>query len=89
MVICLSKKTTVLLDDDIYIKLVNLSIRKYGSTRYISRVINELLSEALKKLEEKNPLDELKELLSGPKLAEISPEEFEKFRRELSRRFES
>jgi len=84
----LARKTTLTLDDEIYVKLVNISVRKYGSARHISRVVNELLAEALKK-EELNPLEELKELLSEPKLAKVTPKEFEKFREKLSRRFES
>jgi predicted CopG family antitoxin len=39
------KRTTVILDDDIYEKLVRESIRRYGTTRALSRVLNELLRE--------------------------------------------
>ena len=84
----MARKTTVVLDDEIYAMLVNMSIKKYGSTRHISRVINELLAKILGNLEE-DPLDELRELLSAPKLAKVTPREFEEFRKELSKRFES
>jgi len=86
-VIILAKKTTILIDDDIYAKLVDISIKKYGSARHLSRVINDLLSKILKKWESE-PIDELRELLSGPKLAEVTLEGFEEFRKELSKRFE-
>jgi len=85
----LARKTTIMLDDDIYIKLVNISIKKYGSARHLSKVINDLLSEVLRRPKSKIPMDELRELLSGPSLAEVTPEEFEEFRKDLSKRFES
>ncbi len=85
----MARKTTIILDDDIYIKLVNLSIKKYGSARHISKVINDLLTDILNKSGKKDPLDELRELLSGPKLAKVTPKEFEEFRKKLSERFES
>ncbi len=85
----MARKTTIMLDDDIYIKLVNISIKKYGSARHLSKVINDLLSEVLRRPKSKIPMDELRELLSGPSLAEVTPEEFEEFRKDLSKRFES
>jgi len=39
-------KTTVLLDDELYRELVQESLEKYGSTRKLSRVLNEKLREA-------------------------------------------
>ncbi len=75
------KRTTVILDDDVYEKLVRESIRRYGTTRALSRVLNELLRESL------SGREELIELLYSEKIASISEEDFYKFRRELSRRF--
>ncbi len=75
------KRTTVILDDDVYEKLVRESIRRYGTTRALSKVLNELLRESL------NGREELIELLYSEKIASISEEDFYKFRRELSKRF--
>jgi hypothetical protein len=38
-------KTTVILDDDVYRRLVEEAIERYGSTRTLSRLINEKLRE--------------------------------------------
>ncbi len=75
------KRTTVILDDDVYEKLVKESIRRYGTTRALSKVLNELLRESL------SGREELIELLYSEKIASISEEDFYKFRRELSKRF--
>jgi predicted CopG family antitoxin len=79
----MSRRTTILLDDDIYQKLVNESLRRYKTTKAMSRVANELLKRALKG--ETKILD----LVFSEKLAKTSAGEFEAFRRELSRRLES
>lgn len=42
------KRTTVMLDDDIYLMLVEISLKKYGTVKAVSKVLNELLKEALK-----------------------------------------
>jgi len=79
----MSRRTTILLDDDIYERLVNESMRKYRTTKAMSRVANELLKRALKG--EANVLD----LVFSEKLARTNAKEFEAFRRELSKRFET
>lgn len=79
----MSRRTTILLDDDIYERLVSESMRKYRTTKAMSKVANELLKRALKG--EANVLD----LVFSEKLAKTSVKEFETFRRELSKRFES
>jgi predicted CopG family antitoxin len=79
----MSKRTTILLDEDIYRRLVEESLRKHGTTKAISKVVNELLKKALKNREE------ILDLLLSKKVAKTSVKEFENFRRELSRRFES
>jgi len=38
-------KITIVLDDDLYRRLVEESIKKYGSTRKLSRLINEKLRQ--------------------------------------------
>ncbi len=75
-------RTTIILDDDIYEKLVEESIRRYGSVRAILRVVNELLRKSLV------PEDELIKLVYSEKLAEIDIRDFEEFCSKLSRRFE-
>lgn len=79
----MSKRTTILLDDDVYEKLVNESLRKYKTTKGMSKVANELLKQALK------GQTKVLELVFSKKIAKTSHKEFEAFRRELSRRFES
>ena len=39
-------KTTIILADDIYKKLVKEAVEKYGTTRTLSKLINEKLKEA-------------------------------------------
>jgi hypothetical protein len=75
-------RTTIILDDDIYEKLVEESIRRYDSVRAILRVVNELLRKSLV------PEDELIKLIYSEKLAEIDIRDFEEFCSKLSRRFE-
>jgi len=72
----------VLLDDDVYERLVEESIRRYGTVRALSRVLNELLRESL------SARYDLVKLIYSEKLVEVDEEEFEGFRRELSMRFE-
>jgi len=79
----MSKRTTILLDDDIYEKLVMESLRRYKTTKAMSKVANELLKRALKG--EAKVLD----LVFSEKLAKTSAREFEASRREMSKRFES
>lgn len=79
----MSKRTTILLDDDVYEKLVNESLRKYRTTKAMSKVANEMLKRALK------GQTKLLELISSKKIAKTSNKEFESFRRELSKRFEA
>ncbi len=79
----MSKRTTILLDDDVYEKLVNESLRKYRTTKAMSKVANELLKRALR------GQTKVLELISSKKIAKTSSREFESFRRELSRRLEA
>ena len=74
------KRTTVILDDDVYENLVRESIRRYGTTRAISKVLNEILRDSL------SGRRELIRLIYSEKIAEVSIEEFNEFRRELGKR---
>ncbi len=78
----MSRRTSVILDDDIYEKLVEESLRRYGTPRAISRVLNELLREHL------SGRAELLRLIYSEKLARTTAREFQEFRRELSERVE-
>jgi len=77
------RRTTVLLDEDIYKMLVRESIKRYGTAKAISRILNELLRERLRDRKE------LVKLIYSSKLVKITQEEFERSRRELSKRFEN
>jgi len=79
----MSRRTTILLDDDIYERLVNESMRRYKTTKAMSKVANELLKRAFKG--EAKVLD----LVFTEKIVKTNAKEFEAFRRELSKRFES
>ncbi|MEM1581504.1 MAG: hypothetical protein QXK89_03205 [Candidatus Bathyarchaeia archaeon] len=79
----MSRRTTILLDEDVYRRLTEESLKRYGSTKAISKVINDLLKTALK-----NQADILN-LIFSEKVAKTSAKEFEEFRRNLSRRLES
>jgi len=79
----MSRRTTILLDEDVYKRLVDESLRRYKTTRAMSKVVNELLKTAFKG--EVNILN----LISLKKVAKTSAKEFEEFRRQLSRRLES
>ncbi len=74
----MSRRATILLDDDIYEKLVSESLRRYKTTKAMSKVANELLKRALEG--EAKVLD----LLFSEKLAKTTAREFEAFRRELA-----
>jgi len=77
------KRTTVILDEAVYEELVKESLRRYGTVKALSKVLNELLLESIKGRRE------LLKLIYSEKVAETTVKEFEKFRRELSRRLES
>jgi len=79
----MSRRTTILLDETVYRRLVQESVRRYGSTKALSKVANELLKKAIK-----GEADILN-LIRYEKIAKTTTKEFEEFRRELSRRLES
>jgi hypothetical protein len=73
----------VLLDEDIYERLVAESLRRYGTVKAMSKVLNEMLKESLKGKEE------VIRLIYSEKVAKTTAKEFEKFREKLSSRLES
>jgi len=48
-------KTTIILEDAVYKKVVEEAVRKYGNTRSISTVVNEILKQTLLKPKSKEP----------------------------------
>jgi predicted CopG family antitoxin len=77
------RRTTLVLDDRVYEKLVRESMNRYGTARNLSKVVNELVEErAARKVD-------LMEMLHSEKLAKTSAREFERSRRKLSSRFEN
>ncbi len=82
----MARRVTIVLDDEVYEALAKKALLRYGSKDAISKVINEELKASFTTLSRKKEL--LKQILSEKKLFEIDIEEFYKFRRELSERFE-
>ena len=79
----MSKRTTLMLEDEVYERLVEESLRRYGTVRAVSKVLNELLKESFKGREE------IIRLIYSEKVAKTTAKEFEEFREDLSRRLES
>jgi len=77
------KRTTMLLHDDVYERLVRESLRRYKTTKAISRVANEMLQASLRSEAS------IMNLIFSKKIAKTTAKEFEEFRRQLSKRFES
>jgi len=73
------RRTTILLDDELYEYLVSESIKKYGSSKRISQLVNELLRRTMFDREK------VVQLLMKEKVARTTAKEFESFRRDLSR----
>lgn len=72
-----------MLDEDLYSMLVETSLKKYGTVKAVSKVLNELLKEALKGRET------ILRLIYSDKIAKTTAKEFEEFREELSKGLES
>jgi len=75
------KRTTLVLDDKVYEKLVRESVNRYGTARRLSKVVNDLVEEREKKVD-------IEELIYSRKMVKTSAREFERFRRGLSARLE-
>ena len=86
MFVCLGvrmpKRTTLILDDDVYEMLLKESVRRYGSSRALSKVVNELLRKALRDMED------IVKLIYAERYAKVTTKEFEEFRKRLSKEFE-
>jgi predicted CopG family antitoxin len=79
----MAKRTTIILHEDVYERLVQESLRRYKTTKAISKVVNEMLQASLRS--EAKVLN----LIFSKKIAKTTSKEFEEFRRQLSKRFES
>jgi predicted CopG family antitoxin len=75
------KRTTLVLNDEVYQKLVRESMNRYGSARRLSKVVNDLIEDRAAKID-------IRELIYSRKVARTSAREFERFRRRLSARLE-
>ncbi len=78
----MSKRTTLILDDKVYEKLVKESLSRYGSARRISKVVNDLVQERT------GAKGDLLKLIYSEKIKKTSAREFEQFRSKLSARLE-
>ncbi len=76
------RRTTVMLEKGVYDALVKASVEEYNSTKAISKVINKLVKK------DSAGKDMLGKLLHARKLVKTTPEEFYKFRHELSKSLE-
>ncbi len=72
------KRTTVLLEGEVYDALVKESLEKYRNSKAISKVLNEIVKRTL------TSRGRLSKLLHAKKFAYVDEKEFEKFRHELS-----
>jgi hypothetical protein len=77
------KRTTVVLDDKVYEKLIKESVNRYGTARNISKVLNDLVRKNT------GGRGDILKLIYSQKLAKTSAREFEQFRKKLSTRLEN
>jgi len=77
------RRTTLILDDEVYEKLVKESMNKYGTARNISKVVNDLVSG------KKQRNTDLMKLIYSKKVVRTTAREFEESRKNLSKRLEN
>ncbi len=80
-------KTTINLDDEIYKKLVKEAVEKYGTTRTLSKLINEKLRGA-DITETKKRRDIVEKTAGLWKIKESGTQYVRRLRKESERRFE-
>jgi hypothetical protein len=81
------RRTTLVLEDSTYTKLVEQSLRRFGTPRAVSKVVDIMVEESTAKDPRAREKGILK-LLYSKKVARTTSKEFERDRTELSRRFE-
>ena len=74
----MEKRTTVILEKDVYDALVKESLEEYKTAKSLSKVLNEILKKSLMNKAR------LSQLIHSKKIAATTAKEFEKFRSELS-----
>lgn len=74
----MERRTTVILDKNVYDALVKESLEEYKTAKAISKVLNEILKRALMNRAK------LSTLVNSKKIKTITAKEFEEFRSELS-----
>lgn len=80
------RRTTLVLRDKTYAKLVQESLRRFGTPRAVSKVVDTMVEESTGRSEREGIL----KLLSSKKVAKVtSKEELERDRAELAHTFES
>ncbi|MDE1825581.1 MAG: hypothetical protein KGH61_04535 [Candidatus Micrarchaeota archaeon] len=77
------RRTTVLLEKDVYDALVKESLEEYNSSKAISKVLNRIVKRSLANN------NGLRRLLHSRTVVKVANKEFEKFRGELSKAVES
>lgn len=73
------RRTTIVLDEDVYRALVEESMKRYGTPRSVSKVVNEELRGAVRGRRR------ISVLLRSKRIARVSSKEFEEFRSQLSK----
>lgn len=81
------KRTTLVLDDATYTRLVEESLRRYGTPRAISKVVDTMVEESSRTSHREKERGLLK-LLYANKVAKTTEQNFERDRRQLAKRFE-
>ena len=79
----MERRTTVLLEKDVYDALVRESLEEYNSSKALSKVLNKIVKKAL------TNRGRLSEVLHSKRVARTTAKEFEKFRHELSKSVQS
>ncbi len=75
----MEKRTTVILEKEVYDALVKESIEEYKTTKAMSKVINEVLKRVLMNK------SRLTKLIRSKEVARVTAKEFEEFRGGLSK----
>jgi hypothetical protein len=81
------RKTTLVLEDTTYAKLLQESIRRFGTPRAVSKVVDSMVEESIASDWRKKDHGML-ELLYSRKVAKVTSKQFELGRAEISRKFE-
>lgn len=79
----MARRTTVLLEKEVYDALVKESLEEYNSSKAISKVLNRIVKRSL------TNKDKLRRLIHSKTVAKVTNEEFEKFRHGLSKAVQS